>query len=1127
MIHVGVLSSITGGFFYGEVLSGIVQEVAAAGGCVTLLRTLGTDATRDEHWPAPKVTVPVGLDHVDGYIAIAQACDDEFLHMLRAAGKPVVVTNNTIGAVDAASVVADNSGGVIAAVEHLIEHGHSRIAFVGNLNQTDMVERHAGYCQAMAEHGLAVDDLFIPSTDHVETGGEAAADALLSVLPRVTAVVTSTDRVALGLIRALVARGVRVPQDVAVIGFDNVEMGWQNWPPLATIDQQVVGIGTRAAQLLIAEIAGERVEHRRYTVAATLVSRMSCGCSAFRGVASRHVEEGGRAMVAAIGDYLGLLLGDEEFKPEHGIDPAAVVPEVLSDLISSTLQRLYPTTPSPEILGQLIQTVASLLNSAADSLDEAGLPGRQALDSCLSQLTLVLSRLQALSGLDRAERLSTSLLAEYDVATALLSSVGTDPSDLHWLDPASVRLGCLGLWDGPPERGLLRISGVYDPGGALHGAVDPACTAEEFPPRAVTEQADPAANEVAFVIPVKDSGGDYGYLALVGQVDADSGCGRVTYNHWATMLGVALQQQQLVETVRQSEERYSLATHATQDGLWDWDVVAGRCYYSQRCEALLGAHLEGSVDGGGKETALELAPWMDRIHPEDLPWMRDRIRHAVVSQDPFEIEHRVRQDDGTYRWMLCRARALGPPGKAARRVVGALSDTHDRRQLEERLRQAALFDEVTGLPNRRLFLDRLRVAVEQRRRRGSSRFAVLFLDLDGFKLVNDSLGHLVGDQLLQVVAERLRSSLRAVDTAARFGGDEFAVLLTDPVPEDLLVVTRRIQDGISAPVTLGDQEVSITASIGIATADTGYLDPEDVLRDADIAMYRAKEIERGSACLFDPAMHQRALDRLRIRTAVVIALDNHEFVVHYQPIIDFHDTTVTRFEALVRWQHPTRGLLGPGEFLPSMEGNTSIVALGRQVLEDVCAQIAQWRRDGDGDRPVNVSVNVSHREFWSPDFLTNLRTTLDLHAVPPQCLSLELTESIIMTDPDEARALLGDLHALGIGLHIDDFGTGHSSLHLLRTFPVDTLKIDGSFVRDLTDVYQTAALVRAIIVMSAALRMSVIAECVETHEQAVELQRLGCTTAQGWLYARAMPADEAGRILGTRLHEQKVPDTPN
>jgi predicted signal transduction protein with EAL and GGDEF domain len=368
----------------------------------------------------------------------------------------------------------------------------------------------------------------------------------------------------------------------------------------------------------------------------------------------------------------------------------------------------------------------------------------------------------------------------------------------------------------------------------------------------------------------------------------------------------------------------------------------------------------------------------------------------------------------------------------------------------------------------------------------------------------------------------LRSCLRAVDIAARFGGDEFAELLTDPVPEDLLVVTRRIQGRVSAPLLLGDQEISVTASIGIATADTGYEDPEDVLRDADIAMYRAKEAERGSACLFDPAMHQRALDRLRIRTAVVIALDNHEFVVHYQPIIDFEDTTVTKFEALVRWQHPTRGLLGPGEFLPSMEGNATIVTLGRQILDDVCAQIAQWRQDGQ--HTVAVSVNVSHREFWATEYLTNLTQTLDRHHVPPKCLSLELTEGIIMNDPDEARARMAQLHALGVELHIDDFGTGQSSLNLLRTFPVDTLKIDGSFIRELTTVAQATALVRAIIAMGAALGMSVTAECVETSEQAAALHSLGCNTAQGWLYAKAMPADQAGRILGTALHQQPQPE---
>jgi diguanylate cyclase (GGDEF)-like protein len=468
--------------------------------------------------------------------------------------------------------------------------------------------------------------------------------------------------------------------------------------------------------------------------------------------------------------------------------------------------------------------------------------------------------------------------------------------------------------------------------------------------------------------------------------------------------------------------------------------------------------------------------------------------------------------------MLCRARAVGAPGKAARRIVGALSDIHERKQLEEQLRQGALYDTVTGLPNRRLFLDRLTWAVEQSQRRDGTRFAVVFLDLDGFKLINDSLGHLMGDLLLQAVGERLRSDLRSVDTAARFGGDEFAVLLYGLKSEAVLSIVERLQERIAEPVMLGETEVSVTASIGIASSDTGYTSAEDVLRDADIAMYHAKEVERGTASVFDPVMHTRATGRLRAQSELRAALVGHQFVMHYQPVVALDGSALTQFEALVRWEHPERGLLLPADFLPIMAESGTIVVLGQWIVEAVCEQIAAWRRAYDG--PLAVSVNLSHREFWSDQLLLTVTQALSRHHVPPACLILEITESVIMADPDAAREIMGDLHANGIRMHIDDFGTGQSSLHALRAFPVDALKIDQSFVQQIDVDRQTTELVRIIVGMGHTLGLDVVAEGVETTEQAESLRAMGCGTAQGWLYAKAIPGDEAGLLLGMPLAEQ-------
>src|SRR5690606_9200332 len=421
----------------------------------------------------------------------------------------------------------------------------------------------------------------------------------------------------------------------------------------------------------------------------------------------------------------------------------------------------------------------------------------------------------------------------------------------------------------------------------------------------LVETARPEDRLVCVVEPVRTRDHEWGLLALV--VEIELGSARETYHHWAALLAAALEQRGLEAAVRTSEERYALVAQAARDGLWEFLPGSGTVYMSERARELVGVSPTEPADA---------VSWVRNVHPVDVERLREATADAVRRPgSTVELEFRVVPSPEDERWLLYRALAVaGEDGRPAR-VVGSLSDIDHRKRLEEQLRLSALIDEVTGLPNRRLFLDRLRQAVERARRRPSSGYAVVFLDLDGFKLVNDSLGHLEGDRLLVTVAERLRAQLRSVDTAARFGGDEFAVLLVDPAPDEVLVIARRIQDAIAEPVRLAGEEVAVTASVGITTSDLRYADPEHVLRDADIAMYEAKSTERGTAAVFDPGMHARATGRLRERAELRTALEEHQFVLHYQPIVALDGTGVRHFEALVRWQHPERGLLLPGAFL--------------------------------------------------------------------------------------------------------------------------------------------------------------------------------------------------------------------
>ncbi|NTW38804.1 MAG: EAL domain-containing protein [Cellulomonadaceae bacterium] len=692
---------------------------------------------------------------------------------------------------------------------------------------------------------------------------------------------------------------------------------------------------------------------------------------------------------------------------------------------------------------------------------------------------------------------------QFGVDTGLLGAAAQDPRSLSWLERTHARSGVLALWQHEREGESLTVVGVHDPDGRLDVPVGSTFAVDEFPPPTLIDDAQPAEAQICVVVPVRTRTREWGLLAITGEIDTTSA--RETYHHWATLLGACLDQVALQAAIVTSERRYAAAARATNEGLWEWQLGADHLYLSDRGRSLLGVGPATEAVGDVLATLL----------PADVELVREALAGAMSTPDrAAEVEFRITRD-GAERWLLLRGLGLADAGGTVRSLVGSLRDIDTRKQLEEQLRQAALFDAITGLPNRRLFLDRLDVAVRQRQRQPDRTFAVIFLDLDGFKLVNDSLGHLRGDELLRVIGDRLRHELRGTDTAARFGGDEFAVLLVDPDPHELLVIAQRLQQRICEPVLLGGEEVSVTASVGITTSSACDTDAEAVLRDADVAMYHAKEAERGSAALFDPTMHGRADDRLRLSTELRAALVGGQFAVHYQPIVSLDGTGLTQFEALVRWDHPDRGRLLPGAFLPALADGPGIVLLGTWIVDSVCAQIARWR-DVHGVT-ATVAVNLSHREFWSAALPSMIESALSRHRVPASSLVLEITETVVMTDARTARDRMGQLRALGVRLHIDDFGTGTSSLHALRTLPVDALKIDGSFVRDLAHDPQTASLVAVIVEMGRALGVGVVAECVETTDQADQLRAMGCADAQGWLYATALPGDEAGRLLGQPL----------
>jgi diguanylate cyclase (GGDEF)-like protein len=445
-------------------------------------------------------------------------------------------------------------------------------------------------------------------------------------------------------------------------------------------------------------------------------------------------------------------------------------------------------------------------------------------------------------------------------------------------------------------------------------------------------------------------------------------------------------------------------------------------------------------------------------------------------------------------------------------------------ETKEHFRHAAFHDSLTGLPNRAMFTELLQAEIESSKRRDDHLFAVLFLDVDRFKNINDSLGHTHGDLLLVAFAERLERTLRPLDTLARFGGDEFAILLSGMADAtDAVRVAQRMQEELTQPFVLHKNSAFATASIGIALSSSGYDRPEDILRDADTAMYRAKENGKARYEVFDHGMHARAVSRLQLESDLRHAIEQKEFCVYYQPIVSLQTGRLSGFEALVRWNHPRRGLVLPADFIPVAEETGLIVPIGEWVLNEACAQVREWQINSPSHRSLSLSVNLSARQVAQPDLLERIKGALETSKLNPHCLKLEITESVVMGNAEAAALMFKQLRSLGVQLSIDDFGTGYSSLSYLHRFPLNYLKIDRSFVMRLTTDNDNA-IVRTISTLARNLGMEVIAEGIETDEQYQQLKKLGCEYGQGYLFSRPVNKDAVVHLLANDAHRDSEPD---
>lgn len=559
-----------------------------------------------------------------------------------------------------------------------------------------------------------------------------------------------------------------------------------------------------------------------------------------------------------------------------------------------------------------------------------------------------------------------------------------------------------------------------------------------------------------------------------------------------------LNHSQALAALREREEQYALVALATDDGLWDWNLKTQSVFFSTRWKSILGF--------GEHELSDQMNEWFSRIHPEDqVRFQLNFDNHLSGQADSIKCEYRISHRDGTYRWVRSCGLAVRDAQNQVVRIAGTLTDL---------TYQVALYDVLTGLPNRHLFLDQVKRSLRRAQHDSNYKLAVLFLDCDRFKFVNDSLGHMIGDHLLINVARRLECLLRPGDVFARLGGDEFAILLENlPSLQEAELVARRIKQALETPFSLQGHTVFITSSIGIALNSEKTLQPEDLLRDADTAMYRAKSSGKSQFAVFESSMYEKAQACLQVETDLRYALDSNQFQLFYQPIINLRTGALAGAEALIRWFHPQKGLQLPDQFIPIAEETQLIKQIDWWVLKTACQQMSIWKQQFPHLDNFAISVNLSRQQFSNSNLVTNIGDLLTEIGLPGRYLKLEVTETTIINDPNLFKSLLSQLQTLGIKVQIDDFGSGYSSLGFLQDLSLNALKIDRTFLQPLEGSSQAPAIINVIVQLAHYLGMEAIAEGLENPFQLQLLKNCGCDFAQGYLISKPISGHQLEVLL--------------
>ncbi|WP_110934095.1 EAL domain-containing protein [Paenibacillus bouchesdurhonensis] len=971
---IGVLTPVLDGFYYGKLLTSISRKAKELGVGVLVI---GTSARYYSDYYAS--------DYVDGWIVIMDAVDEGYIQHLRSLDRPIIGINTLID-VDY-RVTINNKEIMNTAVEHLLSHGHTRIVYIGDTRFYDAKERYIGFMEALRKNGLDSEgNVFF---DIMQMNTLDAAVTLAEQGHPFSAVIAVNDIIAIELINHFKALNINMPQEIAIVGIDDVPMARSINPPLTTFQVPVDELGCQAAELLVQVILDQDIEIPPQ-LSAKPVYRNSCGCHA--GVNMQAI-----------------------------VDPADTI-QYLNNMMSRNFN-----------LGVLMQSYKN-----------------------------------------------------------------NETKEMEWLMHTPFRRGVVGLND-PKSKDAYRVyqfSLDEDKGKKEMRHVP----SSAFPPREVWEDPSFLGKEnVMVIVPIAQEELILGSMALVGLGDVPTQL--MPFNttfQLANFFASALLREAIYSELQSYSEQLEIISSLTHDGIWEIDVEHGE------------VTSKGGIFKALGYTKAEIPMTLDAvtniIHPEDLQKARaEFIRHLSKEMPAFEVEFRCRHKHGHFIWIQVNGNAQFDSAGRIYRVVGSVKDITERKRTEERIHQLAYCDPLTGLANRLAFEQRYTVLLNEAKA-NNSRLAVLLLDLDRFKLINDSYGHQAGDRVLRYVAQQVTSQMKADDLVGRLGGDELEIVVPNVQDaREAVEIAEEILERLREPFFDGEREYYISGSIGIALYPDHGADVETLSRHADLAMYQAKEVG-GNCQVFVPGTKIPSSHLLDIEIDLRKALAGRQLIVYYQPQYHLNQGKILGVEALLRWDSPKYGLVSPEVFIPIAESTGLIIEIGEWVLREACRFSSSYKHQ-EGDA-LKVSVNISARQLNHANFVDAVRRVLNETACDPYDLCLEITESMMLTDINYSMRIVRELIDLGVVVSIDDFGTGYSSLSLLKSFPISELKIDKSFIKDMTASEENTAIVHAIIKISQILSLKVVAEGVETLEQMHLLRELGVDNIQGYVISRPMPQED-------------------